>query len=157
MNIFLWVIIILFFLFSLIGSFIPVVPDIIPLWIGIMIYQFFLPGPALSLPFWTALVLITILTIAADFLANAFFVQRSGGSTHSIIGAFAGIIIGLFLGPIGIIIGPFIGVLLVEYIINHNRDQAFKIAFSTIFAYLGSGVVKVILQLAVIFWFFWES
>lgn len=154
MEIFLYLIIGVFFVLSLIGSFIPIIPDVIPIWIGVAIYHFFLNDSILSQGFFISLVLITILIQLADFLANAYFVKKSGGNNLSILGAFLGLIGGMiFLGPLGLIIGPFFGVLLVEYLNNRNRDKSLKIAFSTLLAYLGSGFIKFILQIIVIVWF----
>ena len=154
MEIFLYLIIGVFFVLSLIGSFIPIIPDVIPIWIGVAIYHFFLNDSILSQGFFISLVLITILIQLADFLANEYFVKKSGGNNLSILGAFLGLIGGMiFLGPLGLIIGPFFGVLLVEYLNNRNRDKSLKIAFSTLLAYLGSGFIKFILQIMVIVWF----
>ncbi len=154
MNLIFWFIVFLFFLLSLLGSFIPVIPDIIPLWIGIAFYHFLLADQFLPTIFYVILVLITVLLLVADFMANAYFVKKSGGSTLSIVGAFLGLLLGMiFLGPLGIIIGPFSGVLIIEYINNRDKEKSFRIAFSTIIAYLGSSFIKIVLQIFIIIWF----
>ena len=142
---------------SIIGIFVPMIPDIIPVWIGVIIYQF---GPfTMDLPFnfWVVLVIVTIITILSDFLANAIAVRKSGGSNVSVIAALLGLALGLIiLGPIGVILGPFVAIFLAEYYRGQKKDynKPLKIAFSTVFAFLGSAVVKIILILLVIIWFF---
>lgn len=152
-----WIIIVLLFLVSIIGVFIPMVPDIIPAWISILIYHF---GPfTYNLPrsFWIVLIIVSVITILADFLTNAIVVKKSGGSNLSVIAAFIGLAIGLvFLGPFGIILGPFVAIFLTEYYQSQNKNYnaPLKVAFSTVFAFIGSGLVKVLLLLYIIIWFF---
>jgi len=152
-----WFIIILLFFISVIGVFIPMVPDIIPVWISVLIYQF---GPftnTLPRSFCFVLIIFSVISILADFLTNAIVVKKSGGSNLSVIAALAGLAVGLlFLGPLGIIIGPFVAIFLAEYYQSQNKEynKPLKIAFSTVFAFIGSGIVKVILLLSIIIWFF---
>lgn len=154
MEIIFYLIIVTFFLLSLIGSFIPIIPDVLPIWGGVAVYYFLINNDALTQSFLISLIFITIIIQLADFLANAYFVKKSGGTNLSILGAFLGLLTGMiFLGPLGIIIGPFLGVLMVEFINNRDRDRSLKIAFSTLIAYLGSGFIKFILQIAIIIWF----
>lgn len=152
-----WIIIIIFFLISIMGVFIPMVPDIIPVWVSILIYHF---GPFThNLPrsFWFVLIIVSIISIFADFLSNAIVVKRSGGSNLSVIAALIGLAIGLvFLGPLGIILGPFAAIFLAEYYQSQYKDYnaPLKVAFSTVFAFIGSGIVKIALLLFIIIWFF---
>lgn len=152
-----WFIIVILFLVSIIGVFIPMVPDIIPVWISILIFHF---GPfTYTLPrtFWVVLIIFTIISLLADFISNAIVVKKSGGSNLSVIAALIGLVIGLlFLGPLGIIIGPFVAIFLAEYYQKQNKDynKPLKIAFSTVFAFIGSGIVKVLFLLFIIIWFF---
>ncbi|MCF8000569.1 MAG: DUF456 family protein [Halanaerobiales bacterium] len=152
-----WVIIILLFIISVIGVFVPMVPDIIPVWISVLIYQF---GPfnyTLPRSFWFVLIIFSVISLLADFLTNAIVVKKSGGSNLSVIAALIGLAIGLvFLGPLGIIIGPFAAIFLAEYYQSQSKEynKPFKIAFSTVFAFIGSGIVKAILLFSIIIWFF---
>lgn len=156
MTVIYWILIFALFLLSLIGVFVPMLPDIIPIWISMLIYQF---GPftnRLPTSFWIVLSLITVITLLADFLANMIAVKRSGGSNLSVISALIGLAVGIvILGPFGIIIGPFVAIFIAEYYRNQKKEynKPLKIAFSTVFAFLGSGVVKFILILLVIIWF----
>jgi len=151
-----WILIIAFFILSLIGVFVPMIPDIIPVWVSVLIYQF---GPfSNNLPtiFWIILSLVTIITLLADFLANMIAVKQSGGSNLALISALIGLAVGIvIMGPFGIIIGPFIAIFLAEYYRSQKKEfnKPLKIAFSTVFAFLGSGLVKFVLILSVIIWF----
>ena len=60
MEIVLYLLIGLFFLLSLIGSFIPVIPDVLPIWGGIAIYYFFLNDNLLTQSFFISLFLLDL-------------------------------------------------------------------------------------------------
>lgn len=154
MEIVYWIIIILFFLTGIVGTIIPIIPDMFPIWIGIVIFKLSPIQGNLGLMFWIILIIITIINILADLVSNAYFVKKSGGSQYSMPAAVLGLIVGIVaLPPLGILIGPFVAVLISELISRNSLKKAFKIAFSTFLAYFSSGIVKILLQLVIIFWF----
>jgi uncharacterized protein YqgC (DUF456 family) len=52
---------------------------------------------------------LALLTYVVDLVAGAWGVRRFGASGRAATGAAAGMFVGLFLGPVGIVAGPFIG------------------------------------------------
>ncbi|WP_139488860.1 DUF456 domain-containing protein [Brevibacillus dissolubilis] len=158
MEMILWGVIVLAFLLSIAGIFLPVIPDTILLWVGFLLYHFLVAEPGMGLPgsFWWGMVIISILLYGADLLTNMYFVKKYGGSKWSSIGAMAGIILGVFLfPPFGMLIFPFLIVLAIEMGgQKRSADQAVKVALGTLVAFLSSAVVKVILQIIMIIWFF---
>ncbi|MGD8191139.1 DUF456 domain-containing protein [Brevibacillus ginsengisoli] len=159
MEILLWIMIITLFGLSLAGIFFPVLPDLILMWIGFLLYQFVLvaPGaPGLPPSFWWGMGILSALSYAADILANMYFVKRSGGSRLSSIGAIAGVILGIFVyPPLGMILLPFLFVIAIElFIQKQSIEKAIKVGFGSLFALLSSAVVKVFIQILMIIWFF---
>lgn len=55
------------------------------------------------------LLLLMLLSIAAEHLAGMFGAKALGATRRGMIGAVAGGLAGLFLGPVGILLGPFAG------------------------------------------------
>ncbi|MFW6029566.1 MAG: DUF456 domain-containing protein [Halanaerobiales bacterium] len=150
-----WIIIIFLFILSLIGVILPVIPDTILLWIGLLLYQIAISEVSFSLNFWLTMVFITLLILASDFYTNVYFVRKYGGSKWSVLAATLGVIFGIFvLGPFGLILGPLILVFLVTYLESNDHDKAFKTATGTIFAFFSSAAIKIFLQLIMIVWFF---
>src|SRR5699024_123475 len=127
-------------------------------WVGFLLYQFglALPGQGLSTSFWWGMGILTVLIIIADLLANILFVKKYGGSKWGVVASIVGLIIGpfIFAGPLGFLLGPIIAVFIVEWIQNKDASLSVKISLGTLAAFLGGGVAKVILQLAMIIWFF---
>src|SRR6187402_403246 len=86
-----------------------------------------LPGPPLSFlallvqqlnspnPFSTKFLLIwggiTLVVTLLDYLIPVYGTKKFGGSKYGVWGSIAGLLIGLWFGPLGIIAGPFIGAL----------------------------------------------
>ncbi|MDC0759066.1 DUF456 domain-containing protein [Brevibacillus sp. AG] len=158
MEIFLWVVVVLLFLLSIAGIFLPVLPDTILLWAGFLLYHFFIADPGAGLPasFWWGMVVLSILLYGADLLTNMYFVKRYGGSKWSSIAAAIGIILGIFVfPPFGMLILPFVFVVLVELMVQkQSMERAVKAGVGSLIGFLGSAVVKVILQVTMIIWFF---
>ncbi|MFY0545052.1 DUF456 domain-containing protein [Brevibacillus sp. H7] len=158
MDIFLWIIIVALFALSIAGIFLPILPDTVLLWAGFLLYHFFLAEPGAGLPasFWWGMGILSVLLYGADLLTNVYFVKKYGGSKWSSIAAVAGILLGIFiLPPIGMIVLPFVFVLLVEMVFQQQPfDKAVKVGLGSLIAFLSSAVMKVVLQLVMILWFF---
>jgi len=157
-EILLWIVVVVLFALSIAGIFLPVLPDTILLWVGFLLYQFFIADPGAGLPssFWWGMAALSVLLYGADLLTNAYFVKKYGGSKWSSLAAVLGILVGIFaFPPFGMIILPFVFVVLVELFLQQQPlERAIKAGFGSLIGFLGSGVVKVVLQLAMIIWFF---
>lgn len=150
-----WALIILFFIGSLVGIFVPVIPDALLLWGGFLLYQFFLAETSLSPWFWWGMGALTLLIVLADLLANLVFVKKYGGTKVGMMASVVGLLIGpLILGPFGILVGPIVLVFLVEWIRNKDIQGSIKIALGTLAAFFGSAAVKLGVQAVMIFSFF---
>ncbi|GAB7388654.1 DUF456 domain-containing protein [Bacillaceae bacterium] len=156
MEIVLWSLVILLFLVSLAGVVVPFIPDTLPLWAGFLLYQFTLAQEGLPASFWWAMGIVTVMIIGADLLTNLVFVKKYGGSRWSLAAAAAGLFFApFFLGPLGILVGPFLCVCAVEWLQHRNGGRALKVAWGTLVALCSSTVAKLALQALMIAWFFW--
>ncbi|WP_048601802.1 DUF456 domain-containing protein [Rubeoparvulum massiliense] len=155
MNIFLWILILILFGLSFVGLIFPVLPSVLLLWIGFLLYQFALHGTALTAVFWWAMAILTILIFLADILANSYFVKRYGGSAWGRRAGALGIIVGSFIfPPFGLLIVPFIAVLITEILLEPNVERAFRASIGSLIGFLSSSVAKLMIQLVMILWFF---
>jgi uncharacterized protein YqgC (DUF456 family) len=76
--------------------------------------------------------LLTLASVAIDFLASALGAKRAGASKLAIFGAAIGSVLGLFFFSLpGMIIGPFVGVMAVETAKGKSVREASKIGFAT--------------------------
>ncbi|MBO1198851.1 DUF456 domain-containing protein [Staphylococcus simiae] len=154
MMLILWLLITSCFILVFIGLIKPLIPSVLVLWIGFIIYQFGFHNGHLSWIFYVSMTIFTILILLADFLMNRYFVNRFGGSKLGEYAALVGIIIGCFvLPPFGIIIIPFICVFIVELLQGIEVTTALKISFGSIVAFLASSFAQALIMLIMIVWF----
>ena len=157
MLIFIWVLIIILILVSLIGIIVPMVPDIFLLWLAFLLSYFTGAFAELSIYFWLVLIVITVLNLFSDLAGNIFLGKRFNISRAGKIGYFLGFIIGLiFLGPLGVIIGPFIIVFIITLIQKKDIKKAINSIKALLLIMVSSMFFRLFLQLIMIFWFFWS-
>lgn len=153
-DIVIWILIVILFLLSFVGIVVPIIPSVVVLWAGFVLYHFFIDGQQLSIIFWLAMLVFTLILIGSDLLMNYYFINMFGGSKWSQSLAVLGVIIGVFVyPPIGIIVVPFLLVMIVELLQKKTFKQSLKASFGTLIGFLSSGVAKVILQAMMIIWF----
>ncbi|WP_332692111.1 DUF456 domain-containing protein [Halalkalibacter lacteus] len=157
MTIVIWILIIALFLLSFIGLVFPIIPSVLVLWGGFLLYTFAINSGVLSLWFWIGAALLTLLILCADLIASQYFVKKYGGSKWGERMAAIGVIVGSFVyPPFGLIFVPFILVFVTELINEKNPQYAGKVAVASLLAFLSSTFAKFIIQLVMVVWFFME-
>lgn len=151
-----WIIILLFFVIGFIGLVYPIIPAVLFIFGGFIIYGLFFDFADLPWWFWLIQVLFVILLFGADALANAFGVKKFGGSKAGLWGSTIGLIIGPFIIPIfGILAGPFIGAIAAELMFNRSTvKQSVKSGIGSVVGFITSVFTKGIIQTVMIVLFF---
>ena len=117
---------------GLLGVFLPVLPGIPLAFTGMLLAAWAGGFREISVIIIIVLGLLTLASVAIDFLASALGAKRAGASRMAIVGAGLGSLFGLlFFSLPGLIIGPFIGVLVVETAKGKSVREASKIGFAT--------------------------
>ena len=142
----------LFAIIGLVGAIVPALPgpplSYITIWM-MWLYNRDEVSTATLVVMGILMILITIL----DYVAPVWLTKFGKGTKAGIRGATAGLIIGFFFGPLGLIFGPFIGALLGELLVSTPFATAFKVAFMSFVAFLMTTALKVIYSIAVIVMF----
>jgi uncharacterized protein YqgC (DUF456 family) len=153
MDVFLLILACVFLIAGILGSFLPVLPGPPLSWLGLLVANF-TSYIHFSTTFLVITALITLLLTIFDYILPGMAVKKRGGTKAGERGAFAGAVIGVFLGPLGIVIGPFAGALAGELMAgNGNFERAFKIAMSSFIGFLLSTGLKLIWCLMMVYWF----
>jgi uncharacterized protein YqgC (DUF456 family) len=90
---------------------------------------------------------LTLFAVVADLMASAFGTRLAGASGWAFAGAGAGTVIGLFFGIPGLLLGPFVGALLAEWLMFRNLGRAAKAGGAAAMGLL----IGVAIKIAVVF------
>ena len=128
---------------GILGSILPVVPGPAASWLGILLLYCTTAIPANYYVLGITLAVTIILSIL-DYIIPAKGTKRFGGSRYGIWGTNIGLLVGLIAPiPFGFLIGPFVGALIGELLLNpkdHNR--AFKAATGSLLGFLASTFIQ---------------
>ena len=80
-----------------------------------------------------------------DFAAGVLGAKAFGASKWAVIGSAVGLVVGLFLGLPGIVLGPAIGALAFEYMRDPNFDRALRAGAGAFVGFVLGSAVKVAL------------
>lgn len=138
------------------GSALPVLPGPPLSWVGYLLIRWTrypenrLEGYETSL--WVLLFIVVVVTIL-DYVVPVWGTKKWGGSKYGMWGATIGLVIGLFLGPIGIIFGPFIGAFVGELASGKKEKDALRAGWGSFVGFL-TGVGLKLMACATILFFF---
>ena len=142
-------------LIGLVGTVLPALPGPPLVFVGMLVAAW--ADGFSNVPVWVMVLLgvLTLLSLAIDFWATALGAKRVGASRKAILGAMLGTLGGLFLGPLGLLLGPFAGALAGELLHRRSLDKAHlgdaaKIGFGTWLGILLGVVLKLGLAFAML-------
>lgn len=151
-----WSIIGLLFAGAFASLVIPILPGVLFLLGGFILYGVFYSFDPFNWFFWTIQGAFVALLFGADYIANIIGVKKYGGSKAGIWGSTIGLIVGPFVIPIvGILVGPFIGAAIAELLVNKkNLNDAIKIGFGSVVGFVSSVMTKGIIMAIMLVYFF---
>ncbi len=132
---------------GIVGSIVPALPGPPLSWVGLMILYFWGSGTngsgePMSLTFLLVWLGITVAVTVIDYIVPAWFTKLTGGSKAAGRGAIAGLLVGMFVPPVGILLGTLLGAFLAELCFaEKNGWESAKAAFGAFAGFLcGTGV-----------------
>lgn len=131
MGVLLWVLGVILVLVGIAGTILPALPGAPLVGIGLVLAAW---ADRFEKVGWFPLVVIgvlAVLTLVVDFLATMMGAKRVGASGLALFGAAVGTVAGLFFGLPGVILGPFVGAVVGEYLARRNHEQAVKVGVGT--------------------------
>lgn len=118
------------------GVFVPILPGVPLAWAGLFA-AFFSDYSKLSVAVLVFTGIAAVFASIADNVLPSVMTKKSGGSKYGSVGSMVGMIAGFFLGPLGIIFGPFAGALVGELIYDSSdKKRVFKAALGTFKGFL---------------------
>ncbi|MCF8346800.1 MAG: DUF456 domain-containing protein [Bacteroidales bacterium] len=129
---------ILLIIIGFLGSALPVLPGPPLAWAGYLLLRWsdkVTDNPNYSTWLWIMLAVVIIVTLL-DYVVPVWGTKKWGGSKSGMIGATAGLFVGLFLGPPGIIIGPFAGAFIGELTTGKGEQEALRSGWGSFLGFL---------------------
>ncbi len=143
-----------FFLASLVGTVLPIIPEAPLIVIGMVVYGLIAGFDELSLSFFIGQILLAFTVIGVDYLTTAIGSRYFGGSKAAMWGAALGLLVGLLFFPIGLLIGPFLGAAIADFIFRRDTDQAIRSGVGASLGFWSALPIKLVLKGIMIGWFF---
>ncbi|HEY4504304.1 MAG TPA: DUF456 domain-containing protein [Candidatus Paceibacterota bacterium] len=138
-------------LLGLFGVIVPILPGVMLAWVGLLFYAFKTDFETISITTVIIFLVLSLATLILDLLAPIMGAKRYKASGRGIFGASIGFLLGVFfLGPAGIIVGPFLGALLGELSHGGNNGQVVHTAVGTLVGFLFSTLVKLCVALVIL-------
>lgn len=128
-------------LIGILGSILPGLPGPPISWTGLLLLYIWGPEEMAT----SALVIwgvVTVIVTIVDYWIPMYFTKVTGGSKYAERGSMIGMIVGIFLTPIGMILGAFLGALIAEMTwAKKDLGPALKVAVGSFIGFmLGTGI-----------------
>lgn len=149
----LWLVVgIIVMLVGILGCLLPLLPGPPLCYLALLIQQLRTDPPFASkfLWIWAG---ITIAITALDYIIPLFSTRRFGGTKYGVWGCTIGLIAGFWMGPLGIIIGPFVGAFIGEIIASNDSGIALKAAWGSFVGFLLGTLLKLVVCLMMAWYF----
>jgi uncharacterized protein YqgC (DUF456 family) len=143
----LWLLAIILVVAGVIGVVVPAVPGTLLVFLGLLIAAWADGFQKVGVVTVVILAVLTLMSYSIDFVSTYLGVKRVGASRWSILGGSLGMLVGLFFGIPGILLGPFVGALVTEWFVKKDLRQAGKAGLGS---WLGL-LLGTLLKLAVVF------
>jgi hypothetical protein len=130
-------------------TFVPIVPATWIIWGAALLNAALTGFTPINWTFLIVLALIALVAVTIDNVAAAWGARKFGGSSAAAWGALVGGLVGLFLGPIGFLIGPFAGAVVAEMLVSRREPvDAIKSGLGTLAGMLGGIGAKMVVHAA---------
>jgi uncharacterized protein YqgC (DUF456 family) len=137
---------------GIIGCLVPVLPGPPFSFLGLLLLHFTKFGQ-FSNPTLITMGIIALVVTILDYIVPVWGTRRFGGSKYGTRGATVGLVIGFFLGPLGIVAGPLIGAFVGEMIFKDDINYALKAGFGSLLGFLTGIGLKLAASFVMTFYF----
>jgi uncharacterized protein len=143
------VLFVILWLVALVATFVPVIPATLIIWLAALLYAVLTGFQPLTWGYLIALAALAAVAFLIDNIAAAWGARKFGGSSAAGWGALLGGLVGLFLGPLGFLVGPILGAIIAEMLISKKEPlEAMRSGVGTLLGMLGGIGAKLLIHVA---------
>ena len=138
-----------------VGSFVPVVPGPLLAGAGIFCVKVFAPDFPVSWSLAVASLVVAVLAQLVDFAATWLGAKKFGATWRGVLGAFVGVIAGMFIPPplFWIFVAPLVFALLFEWMGGASFEAATRAGVGAFIGSVLSSVLKFAMMVFLAAWF----
>ncbi len=156
MKAFWTVITLLIMAIGLVGTVLPVIPGILLIYAGYLLYGFATGWEAYGLIAIVGWSVVTALVLLLDVFAGAIGARKYGATRFGTWGSLIGGVIGaLAAGFPGLILGPFVGATAGELLRGRSHREALRSGWGTFLGFMAGSVIKIAIGVVMIGTFIW--
>jgi uncharacterized protein YqgC (DUF456 family) len=130
-------------LLGLAGSILPILPgpplSFIGLFLLALLKHF---SPPLTPTLVIILAIVTIIVIVMDYIIPLMGAKRYGASKWGVWGSVLGMAIGIFWSPFAMLVGAFIGAVVVEWLIGKKKGEALRAGWGVVMGTLFATILR---------------
>ncbi len=149
-----WSIIILGIILGIVGiagSLLPALPGPPIAYAGLWLQQLRDPNP-FTLKFLLIWGALTLVTMILDYYVPIWGTKKFGGTKYGVWGCTLGFLAAFWMGPWGVIVGPFVGAFLGELLARQNSANALKAAMGSFVGFLTGSFLKLLVCFFMIYY-----
>jgi uncharacterized protein YqgC (DUF456 family) len=151
------------FLLAAVGfTVVPILPGTLFLFPAILAYGFLEDFTPFTTWFWIGQILLTLIYLVSDNIAQLLGIKKMGGSKSGMIGGTIGMfvlpllispfgLLALFLGPL---LGAVAGAMVGEMIARRQSDEIIRVGWGSALSFLAGTFFKFVLVMIQVVWFY---
>lgn len=110
-------------LIGLLGSVLPVLPGVPLSYLGLWLLHW-TDRASFSWQFLTVWAVVVVVIQVLDYFIPAWGTKKFGGTKWGVWGSTIGLLLGFVIGPLGIVLGPFVGAVVGELLYFNQHPEA---------------------------------
>lgn len=150
MTTLLWILSAALVVIGIAGTILPILPGVPLVFAGLLLAAWAGGFQAVGWPVLLVLGVLALLSILVDFAASSLGAKRVGASRAAMLGAALGTLLGLFFGLPGLLIGPFAGAAVGQFLVRRDLADAGRAGVGAWVGFLLGSVAKLALAVAMV-------
>jgi len=128
---------------GLLGSVLPILPGPPVIFAAAIVHRLYFGEASASNLVLLILTGAMVFALLIDYVATMIGARKLGATWRGVVGAIVGGLIGLFFGLPGILLGPFLGALLLELLGGRKLGSAAKAGVGAVLGIVAAAIVRV--------------
>jgi uncharacterized protein YqgC (DUF456 family) len=145
-----WVVAIALIITGVIGTILPILPGVVFVFAGMLLAAWIDDFQRIGLITLSILGFLTALVLVIDIVAGLLGARRVGASRLALAGATLGTLVGMFFGIAGILIAPFLGAVIGEFMARGRIEPAARVGIGTWLGMVVGALAKMAVVLAML-------